>query len=190
MALGENKSFVVLRENDNADAHANFRYFLDSYDRFDEERRSRFSTIRAKMMYVRSLAFDARTGSIYTMTVPNSRSRQLVVSRFDRGDLTLSEEFVPRLGEASGLTLKSKDRSLGELYVTGAAFHDGRLFAISAAYGTLLEIDPASRSVSGAWTVAGTGGSAGLAVKGEEIYVIAEDGGVAVLGIPARAGIQ
>mgnify|MGYP000382861264 CR=1 FL=1 len=42
MAVSENKSFVVLEENDKADAAANYRYFLASFDKFDEVSRSRF----------------------------------------------------------------------------------------------------------------------------------------------------
>ena len=58
LAVGENKSFVVLEPSDKADADANFRYFLESFDRFDEVARSRFGTVRARMMYVMSAAFD------------------------------------------------------------------------------------------------------------------------------------
>ena len=36
LAVSENKSYVVLRESDRADAAANYRYFLASFDKFDE----------------------------------------------------------------------------------------------------------------------------------------------------------
>ena len=46
LAVGENKSFVVLDPSDKADAEANFRFFLESFDAFEERSRSRFGTIR------------------------------------------------------------------------------------------------------------------------------------------------
>lgn len=180
MALGENKSYVILRENDRADAGKNFRFFLESFGRFDELARSRLATVRARMMYVMSLAFDPATNSLYTITVPNAKVRRLVVSRFDRRDLTLSEEFVPMLGPESGLNFSGEKRSLDELYVTGAAVADGRMYAISAAHSALLAIDIAAHSVVAAHTIRGPARPTGIAIRGGDLYIIGEDGTVFV----------
>jgi hypothetical protein len=184
LAVGENKSFVVLKENDTADADRNFRFFLESFDRFDEVSRSRFGTVRARMMYTMSAAFDPATKSIYTLTVPNTKVKRLIVSRFDRRDMTLSEEFSPTLAANAGLTLSGEKRSLDELYVTGAAVADGRLYAISAAHGVLLTIDLASHAVVAAHAVAGAGRPVGLAIKGGDIYLVDADGAVRVVSRP------
>ena len=182
LAVSENKSFVILRENDQADAAKNFRYFRESFDRFDEVRRGRFGTVRARMMYVMSAAYDPARQSIYTVTVPNERNRGLVVSRFDRRDLTLSEEFVARLSPDAGARLLG-NRTLDELYVTAAAVREGRLYALSAAYSTLLEIDLESRAVVGARSVPGLSRPAGMAFKGDELWVVTEEGKVLTLGM-------
>lgn len=184
MALGENKSFVILRENDQADAGKNFRYFLESFDKFEELSRSRLGTVRARMMYVMSLAFDPATKSIYTVTVPNSKVKRLVVSRFDRRDLTLSEEFVPALAPESGLTFSGEKRSLDELYITGAAVADGRMYAISAAYSTLVTVDLAAHSVVAAHAIPGLARPAGIAIRSGDFYIIGEAGEVFVVGKP------
>lgn len=180
IAVSENKSFVILRPNDGADAAKNFRYFLESFDRFDEVRRGRFGTVRARMMYAMSAAYDPARQSIYTITVPNERNRGLVVSRFDRRDLTLSEEFVARLAPDAGVQLQGK-RTLDELYVTAAAVRDGRLYVLSAAFSTLLEIDLESRAIVGARTVPGLSRPAGMAFKGDELWVVTEEGRVLTL---------
>lgn len=180
MAVSENKSYVILKENGQADAAKNFRFFLESFDQFDEVARSRFTTVRAKMMYVLSTAFDAESGSVYTITVPNQKMKRLVVSRFDRRDMTLSEEFSPSLDAASGLALATGDRSVDEYYVTGAAFKDGRLYALSAAFNTLLAIDPATKRFVSAVALPGLVQPAGLAFKGGDIYVAGRDGTVTV----------
>ena len=185
MAVSENKSYVVLRENDKADAAANYRYFLASFDRFDEVSRSRLTTVRAKMMYVMSAAFDPATGSIYTVTVPNAKVRRLVVSRFDRRDMTLSEEFTPALGQDSGLAFKAKDGSLDAFYVAGAAFHEGRLYAISAAFGTLLTIDPLARTVVAAHSIPGLKRPVGLAIKGSEAFIVDAAGALTIVPLPS-----
>jgi len=184
MAVGENKSYVVLRENDQADASKNFRFFLESFDKFDEVSRSRLGTVRARMMYTMSAAFDPATGSVYTVTVPNARVRRLVVSRFDRRDLTLSEEFVPALSPGSDLRFAGEKRSLDELYVTGATIADGRMYAISAAYSTLLTIDLATHSVVAAHAIPGIERPVGTSVKGDDLYVIGAGGLVAIVAKP------
>ncbi len=180
MALGENKSYVVLRENDRTDPERNFRFFLESFDQFDELARSRLATVRARMMYVMSLAFDPATNSLYTLTVPNSKVRRLIVSRFDRRDLTLSEEFMPTLASESGLSFSGEKRSLDEYYVTGATVADGRLYALSAPHGVLLTIDLAAHTVTSAHAIRGPDRPSGIAIRGADLYVIGEDGRVSV----------
>ncbi len=184
MAVGENKSYVMLREDDRADPNANFRYFLESFDRFSELRRSRFGTVRARMMYVMSLAYDPVRKSFYTVTVPNSKSKTLVVSRFDAADRTLSEEFSPSLQPDAGVALAGK-RSLDEFYVTGATVDDGRLYAISAAFSTLLVIDLTNHEVTAAYAVSGIEKPTGVAVKGDSVYVACADGRVVVVPKPS-----
>jgi len=184
MALGDNKSYLVLREASQADARRNFRFFLKGADAFEEVARSRLTTVRARMMYTMSLGYDAATGSVYTMTVPNSRVKRLVVSRFDRRDMTLSEEFMPGLGTGTGLERSGGDRSVDEYCVTGLAIADGRMYAISAAYSTLLTIDLASRAIVAAHAVAGLDRPTGLAVKGDELYIVNGRGDLAVVERP------
>jgi disulfide bond formation protein DsbB len=107
--------------------------------------------------------------------VPNPRSGRLVVSRFDRADMTLSEEFLPTLDPASGLAFGS-GRTLDEYVIVGAAFHDGRLYALSAAYSTLLAIDPATHSVASAWALGGIERPTGVAFRNGTVYVIDDAG--------------
>lgn len=182
MAIGENKSYVVLRPSETARAGENFRYFLDSFDAFDERARSRLGTVRARMMYTMSLAFDPATRSILTVSVPNNKVHALVVSRFDRRDRLLSEEFVPALGRESGLSVKEGRHALDELYVTGTAVADGRLYALSAAYSTLLTIDLASRAVVAAQAIPGLVRPTGLAVRGDDFYIVNDAGTLAIVG--------
>jgi disulfide bond formation protein DsbB len=187
VAISENKSFVVLRERaeGGTDAAAtNFRFFLESPGSFDEVSRSRFATVRAKMFYVMSAAFDPATRSLYTLTVPNARTRRLVVSRFDTRDMTLSEEFLA--APAPGVVFGPKPDAAGmeRLYVTGAAFADGRLYALSAAHGTLLTIDPTARAVTAAHTIAGLSQPTGLAFKGDQAYIVSADGSLTIARRP------
>ncbi len=173
VAVGENKSFVVLRERDPAKGSAggaNFRYFLESPDDFDEASRSRFATVRAKMMYVMAAAFDPATKSIFTVTVPNAKTKRMVVSRFDSSDMTLSDEFVP----------KGADK-LEQFYVTGATIAGGRLYLLSAAHSTLLAIDPAARLVVAAQTIPDLKQPTGIAARGGKFYIASADGTLTVV---------
>lgn len=183
LAVGENKSYVVLKPNERADADSNFRYFLESRDKFDEVARSRFGTVRARMLYIMSAAYDAASNSIYTITVPSNLVKRMVVSRFDRRDMMLSEEFVPTLAKGVGLTL-GEDRSLGEYMITGAAVADGQFFAISAAHSTLLTLDLATHRIMAAHVVPDLKHPIGLAVRGSDLYILGSDLTVTVVPRP------
>lgn len=177
--LSTNKSYVLLRPDAGADADAQWRFFLETDGTIAELRRSRFATVRARQQYVLSLAYDADADEFITVSVPSARHPRLVVSRFDRRDLTLSSEFLPEL--AAGVTFDREDRSLGEYVVTGAAVADGLLYAFSAAYSTLLVIDLPVRAVTAAYAIPGVEHPVGLAVRGDQLLVVQADGQIVVV---------
>lgn len=179
--VSTNKSYVLLRQDSAADEAAMWRRFLATSGGVAELRRARFATVRARQLYVLSLAFDAARHELITVTVPSPRHRRLVISRFARRDWLLSSEFEPRLD--SGLVLRD-GRALAEYYVTGATVASGVLYVVSAAWSTVLAIDLASGSVRAAWTAPGITRPAGIVVRAGEILIAQEDGRVLVFARP------
>lgn len=181
-ALSTNKSWALLRPDARADAGAEWRHFLETDGQVTEVGLGRFATVRARQMYVLSLAFDPSAQELITVSVPNPRHRQLVVSRFARADMLVSSEFEPRLGV--GLALRAPGRALADYVVTGATVSGGRLYAISAAYSTMLVIDLKEKTVQAAYTVPGLQRPVGLAMHGSQLLVAQADGRIAVLARP------
>jgi disulfide bond formation protein DsbB len=181
--LSTNKSYALLMPDPGAQESREWRRFLSTDGEMTELRLGRFQTVRAHQMYVLSLAFDPSARELITVSVPNPRHRQLVVSRFARSDLVLASEFEPRLGV--GLALRNPDRRLAEYVVTGAAVADGRLYALSAAYSTLLVIDLDTKAVQAAYVLPDISQPVGLAVRGEDLFVAQQDGRVGVIQRPA-----
>jgi len=179
LLVGENKSFITIRENAAADADANFRYFLEPGP-FDDAGRGRFTTVRARLMFSMAAAYDAETESIYTITAPNRLSRRIIVSRFDRGDMTLSEEFIAELDPDAGLALGEK-RSLEELFISAATVHEGKLYALSANFGTLLTIDLQSHLVTAAQAIPDLRQPVGMAFTARGLHVVCADGAVVLV---------
>ncbi len=184
VVLSTNKSYVQLRPDPAADPVRAWRHFLETDGSVSELRRSRFGTVRARMHYVLSLAYHAAGDEYVTVSVPSEQHPRLVVSRFDGDDRVLSSEFLPAPGPR--LTLPPT-RQLGEYVVTGAAVADGLLYALSAAFSTLLVIDLEAEAVTAAFAVPGIERPVGLAVRGEELLVAQADGRVAVIGRPLTA---
>ncbi|MGD0992441.1 MAG: disulfide bond formation protein B [Gemmatimonadales bacterium] len=182
--LSTNKSYALLTSVPHADERAEWRHFLETDGQVSEVALGRFQTVRAHQMYVLSLAFDPAAQELIAVSVPNPRHHQLVVSRFARKDLTLSSEFEPQL--TAGLTLRSPDRTPAEYVVTGAVVADGRLYAISAAYSTLLVVDLKDRTLQAAYAVPGLAHPVGLAARGADLLVAQADGRIAVLARPVR----
>ena len=62
---------------------------------------------------------------------------------------------------------------------------DGRLYAISAAYSTMLVIDLQDRIVKAAYAVPGLTRPIGVAVRGSQLLIAQADGRIAVIERPA-----
>jgi disulfide bond formation protein DsbB len=180
--LSTNKSYVLLRADAQADPDTAWRRFLATDGSMAELRRSRLATVRARQMYVLSLAYDPDADELITLSVPSPRHRRLVVSRFARADFLLASEFEPRLG--AGLTPSGADRSPAEYVVTGAVVADGLLYAVSAAYSTLLVIDLEDQTLRAAYAVPGIARPVGLAARGSQLLVAQADGRIALIERP------
>jgi disulfide bond formation protein DsbB len=180
--MATNKSWALLQPVPRADESVEWRHFLETDGQVSEVGLGRFQTVRAHQMYVLSLAFDPSAQELITVSVPNPRHHQLVVSRYARADMVLSSEFVPTL--RPGLALAGPHRSLADYVVTGATVADGRLYAISAAYSTLLVMDLENKTLRAAYSVPGLAHPVGLAVRGPDLLVAQADGRIAVVPRP------
>ena len=180
--LSTNKSYALLEPDPNAQERLEWRHFLETDGAVREAGLGRFQTVRAHQMFVLSFAFDPAANELLTVSVPNPRHHTLVVSRFARADFVLSSEFAPAFGP--GLVPTGSDRSPAEYVVTGAAVADGALYAISAAYSTLLVIDLASHDIRAAYAVPGLEHPTGLAVRGNQLLVAERDGRIVVVARP------
>jgi disulfide bond formation protein DsbB len=183
--VSTNKSYALLRADPEADEDYEWRHFLTTSGGVAEVRRSRLATLRAKQMYVLSAAYDPDADELVTVSVPSPRHQRMVISRFDRSDLLLSSEFLPRV--APDLTFAGPDRSLAEYVVTGAVAADGMLYAVSAAHSTVLVLDLAARTVVAAHVIPGIEQPVGIALRGEEWLIAQADGRVAVVARPGGA---
>ena len=144
--MGSNKSLLRARWNPDADevkGWANFTLGGDTVEHVGGLGRARIDTERAKFSYVHSSATDGKY--VYLATVPdNKNKKKFVISKAMMADWTLSAEFEPTA------VLKDK-RSLGELYVTGLVYEDGKLYAVSKNYNVLVVIDIAKEAIVEAW---------------------------------------
>ena len=160
-----------------------WRRFRETDGAVAELERGRFATVRARLQYALALAYDPDAREYVTVSVPSPRQRRVVVSRFAGRDRMLASEFVVRAG--AGLTPQGDGRSAAEYVVTGAAVSDGVLYAVSAAYSTLLVIDLQDRTLRAAYAVPGLSHPVGVAVRGAQLLVAQQDGRIAVLEHPA-----
>ncbi|BEG57509.1 hypothetical protein NHP21005_11970 [Helicobacter sp. NHP21005] len=142
--MGTNKSSVDVIYN--PQAKNNFANFLEGAHHFDEIGRNRLRTSRASTYYILSARSDGT--HTYMLTVPNKRYKQLILVGMLDQDLGLSSEAVVRPLKTNPL---KKGRTLGEFYITGLAFYQGRLFALSKAYNTLLVINPYDATIIDAY---------------------------------------
>ena len=126
------------------------------------------------MFHVLSMAYLPENNGVYTITVPNSKSSKLIVSRFDKSDNLLSEEFIP--GIAQGLTLR-EGKALGDYYVTGLTAHQGQLYAVSKSFSQILQIDPMRREIVNVYQFSGIPNPQGIVFKGDTLQILGYENG-------------
>ena len=166
--MGMNKSIVRARWNPKADevkGYGNFTEGAGTVEHVGGLGRGRIDTERAKFSYIHSSATDGKY--VYLATVPDNRNKKkFVISKALMADWTLSAEFQP------AAALKDK-RSLGELYVTGLVYEDGKLYAVSKNHNVLVVIDIAKEAVVEAWGLpADLTDIRGLVKKGKTFEVV------------------
>ena len=166
--MGTNKSLLRARLNPNADDVKGWAIFVEGRTHVEAVGglgRARIDTERAKYSYIHSSATDGRY--IFTATVPDNRNHKtFVISKALMADWTLSAEFVPDADLKDG-------RTLGELYVTGMVYEDGKLYAVSKNFNTLLVIDIAAEEVTAAYAIpAELTDIRGLVKKGNQFEVV------------------
>ena len=145
--MGSNKSLLRMRQNPKADdvkGWANFTAGRTAVEAVGGLGRARIDTERAKFSYIHSAATDGRY--VFTATVPDNKNhKKFVISKTLQKDWMLSGEFEP------AAAMLKKDRTLGELYVTGMVYEDGKLYAVSKNWNTLVVIDLAQEAVVAAY---------------------------------------
>ncbi len=99
------------------------------------------STARARMNFVTTGTYDPTTNSLHLITVPNNKDKRTIVSSFDMNDRQVFQE--KNLKASSKKSLKEGRKAL-DYYITASSFKDGKIYAISKNYKSLLVIDPQS----------------------------------------------
>ncbi len=129
--------------------------------------RKNMQSIRGKYNYVNNLASDGRY--IYTVTIPNRWNKKVILQKFDTKDWALSAETV--LLPSGKLAVKEK-RNLQDYYVSGLTYHDGKLYAMSPQYSSILVIDPQTAGVVDVYEVEGLSSPRSLFVKDGEFNIL------------------
>lgn len=142
--LGWNKIFAFFKEDESKSEKENFPSFIEGLKNYSVTGRGAYNTVRARMLHILSMAYLPENNSVYTITVPNTKHKKFIISRFDKKDNLLSEEFIPTL--ATGISLK-EGKNLADYYITGLTTYKGYLYAVSKSYSQILKIDPMNKSI-------------------------------------------
>ncbi len=166
--MGYNKAYITVKADDNADEVVGFADFYEGADKFTKVDRSMFQTLRAKTNYISSFVADDKYS--YTISVPNNLNKSFILIKQSNADGMLSAELTPEIGY--GVTLK-KDRKLGELYVTALAYKNGKLYAASKNFNTIVVINTATDRIIDTYSFPSEiKNIRGLDFVNDELYVV------------------
>ena len=179
--LGWNKIYAFFKEDSSRSAKENFPSFIEGTDQYSVTARGAYNTIRSRMFHVLSMAYLPDNNSVYTITVPNAKNRKLIISRFDKSDNLLSEEFIPTLGSDLAYREGKESKNLGDYYVTGLTAHQGQLYAVSKQYSQILQIDPLRREIVAVYAFSGIANPQGITFKDDIMQILSYENGENVL---------
>lgn len=172
--LGWNKIYAFFKKDSSRSAKENFPSFIEGQDQYDVSARGVYSTVRARMFHVSSMAYLPENNSVYTVTVPNAKNKKLIVSRFDKNDNLLSEEFIPRIHE--NITYDT-EKDLGNYYITGLTAYQGNLYALSKQFSQILKIDPNSREIVDVYSFNGIENPQGITFYHDRMQILSYENG-------------
>ena len=91
------------------------------------------------MNFVTTANYDPATNALHLITAPNNKDKRIIVSSFDMKDRQVFQEK----NLTSQIPLKQGKKDL-DYYITASSFKDGKIYALSKNYKSLLVIDPSS----------------------------------------------
>ncbi|TYA31451.1 disulfide bond formation protein B [Aggregatibacter actinomycetemcomitans] len=172
--LGWNKIFVFFKEDANRTAKENYPSFIEGLNNYVVTARGAYNTVRSRLFHVLSMAYLPENNSIYTATVPNSKNQKLIISRFDKSDNILSEEFTPKVKKGIALT---EGKSIGDYYITGLTAYNGNLYAVSKQFSQVLEINPITREITHVYEFNGIENPQGITFKHGVMQILSYEKG-------------
>lgn len=119
LVTADHKSYVRLEFDPNAKISDSFYKFMDGTDGVSELKRSRFATTRARYNYIGSLAWDHDTREYVSVSIPDPKQNNFVMSRFSSQDYQVNSE-----AKISGLTGKYP-------VITGSFIKNSNLYMLS-----------------------------------------------------------
>lgn len=112
LVMGFNKAWAELTLDPAQNWEMNYRRFNQSSDGIGETARGQFSTVRAKTSYSLALGYSSTLAQFVTVTTRDALNENLVLSRFDHTDMTLSAESnlqgLPTLPQITGISVQSE----------------------------------------------------------------------------------
>lgn len=176
--IGWNKVFVFFKEDAGRSKRENFPSFIEGLQNYSVTARGAYNTVRSRLFHTLSMAYLPENNSVYSVTVPDEKKQKLIISRFDRADNMLSEEFIPTV--KAGIELKD-GKNIGNYYVTGLTAHNGDLYAVSKAFSQVLRIDPHKQQIVDVYQFNGIKNPQGITFNQDIMQILSYEDGKNIL---------
>ncbi|MCK3655552.1 disulfide bond formation protein DsbB [Pasteurellaceae bacterium Macca] len=176
--IGWNKVFAFFKEDDSQSKRESFPSFIEGLQNYRVTARGAYNTVRSRLFHTLSMAYLPENNSVYSITVPDEHKQKLIISRFDRADNMLSEEFIPKL--KAGIELKA-EKNIGDYYITGLTAHNGDLYAVSKAFSQVLRIDPRRQEIVEVYQFNGIKNPQGITFNQDLMQILSYEEGKNVL---------
>ncbi|WP_228006331.1 hypothetical protein [Morganella morganii] len=156
----------------------NLPSFTEGLNNYVITSRGAYNTVRSRLYHVLSMAYLPENNSIYLITVPNSKNNKFIISRFDKSDNLLSEEFTPTLKK--GIVIKDK-KSLGDYYITGLTSYKGYLYAVSKQFSQVLKINPMTKEIENIYQFNEINNPQGITFNNDIMQILSYENGANII---------
>lgn len=168
VVMGFNKAYAELVLEPEQNWELNYRRFNDSDAGIGETNRGQFSTIRAKTSYSLALGYSDSLDQLITVTTRNELAENLVVSRFDKQDMTLAAE-----ANLKGLTTLPQ--------ISGIHIENAQAWLLNNDAGEIIQLDLLNGQVSGLGRLPQVENPQGLLIKDGHLSTVSQINGKNIL---------